>query len=170
MKKLTANNFFEKCNIIHNNFYDYSLSNFIATNKKIKIICPIHGVFEQNCLNHMRGQKCIYCANKKLHKEKFIERSNEIHNNRYDYSLIEYKNVHTKVKIICNLHGIFEQIPWNHLNSEGCPYCAKNKTNLKLIIDRAAIIHDNKYDYSLITEYKNNRDKIKIICPEHGVF
>lgn len=34
---------------------------------------------------------------------------------------------------------------------------------------RANIIHSNKYDYSL-SNYKNSRDKIEIICPIHGSF
>lgn len=36
-------------------------------------------------------------------------------------------------------------------------------------VRRANIIHKNKYDYSL-SDYKNSRDKIEIICPIHGVF
>lgn len=38
------------------------------------------------------------------------------------------------------------------------------------IITLSNEIHENKYDYSLIKEYKNDRIKYPIICPEHGVF
>ena len=31
-------------------------------------------------------------------------------------------------------------------------------------------VHGDRYDYSLITDYKNNAQKLPIICPEHGVF
>jgi hypothetical protein len=44
---------------------------------------------------------------KPLTKEQFIEKSNKIHNNKYEYSLVEYKNKRTKVKIICSIHGVF---------------------------------------------------------------
>ena len=59
-----------------------------------------------------------------LGKEKFIEKSNAVHNGFYDYSEVEYVNGHTKVKIICPIHGIFEQEPASHLQGHGCPFCA----------------------------------------------
>lgn len=43
--------------------------------------------------------------------EDFVNKSNTIHNNFYDYSLVEYKNNKLKVKIICPIHGTFEQTP-----------------------------------------------------------
>jgi predicted nucleic-acid-binding Zn-ribbon protein len=108
---------------------------------------------------------------RRLTFEQFIEKSNEIHNNKYDYSLVCYKNNFTKVKIICSEHGIFEQTPSNHIHSkQGCPKCYGNKKiTLDEFIKTAAIIHDDKYDYSLV-DYKNNFTKVKIICPEHGIF
>ena len=48
---------------------------------------------------------------KKLTTEDFILKSSEIHNNKYDYSLVEYIDNKTKVKIICPEHGVFEQRP-----------------------------------------------------------
>ena len=44
---------------------------------------------------------------KKLNKESFVERSNIIHHNKYDYSKVEYINSSTKVCIICPEHGEF---------------------------------------------------------------
>jgi hypothetical protein len=37
--------------------------------------------------------------------------------------LVEYKNWYTKVKIICPVHGVFEQKPNNHLNGANCLKC-----------------------------------------------
>ena len=45
--KLTQQQFIDKATKIHNNFYDYSLVNYINSLTKIKIICPKHGEFEQ---------------------------------------------------------------------------------------------------------------------------
>jgi len=56
-------------------------------------------------------------------KDKFIKKSNILHNNKLDYSLVEYVNSLTKAKIICPKHGVFEQIPSSHLNSNGCNKC-----------------------------------------------
>ena len=46
---------------------------------------------------------------KKLTTDDFIKRSKNIHGDKYDYSLVEYINQKTKVKIICPVHGIFDQ-------------------------------------------------------------
>ena len=46
---------------------------------------------------------------KKLSTEQFIEKAKLIHGDKYDYSLVEYKNSKTKVKIKCNDCGrVFE--------------------------------------------------------------
>lgn len=169
--KLTKDEYFDKCRKIHNNFYDYSISEFVGVAKKIKIICPEHGIFEQRASNHIMGQKCIYCANKRWNTNKFIKLAKEVHGDKFDYSLCDYKNAHTKIKIICSIHGIFEQIPWNHIKElAGCPYCSENKTTLEIFKYKSNWKHNNRYDYSLITEYINNTTKVKIICPQHGIF
>ena len=53
MKKLTIDEFIKISNIKHNNKYDYSLSIYINSRTKVKIICPIHGEFEQNINKHL---------------------------------------------------------------------------------------------------------------------
>jgi len=102
--------------------------------------------------------------------EKFIEESNIIHNNKYDYSLIEYKNDMTKIKIICPEHGVFEQLPNSHLRKTGCPICGgTKKSNIEDFIEKSNNIHLNKYNYSQ-SVYINGNSKVKIICPKHGDF
>lgn len=58
-------------------------------------------------------------------RETFIEKANEIHNNKYDYSEVVFKNVNTKVRIICPKHGGFDQMPSNHLKGQGCRKCGR---------------------------------------------
>jgi len=108
---------------------------------------------------------------KKLSKEDLIQRFNKIHNYKFDYSLVDYKNLDTKVKIICPTHGIFEQTPRNHLHGNDCFECSKRKRSktTEEFINQAKIVHNNFYDYSL-TKYKNYLTKVKIICPIHGEF
>lgn len=46
----------------HGNKYDYSLVNYINSSSKVKIICPIHGEFEQSFANHvLTGRGCQKC-------------------------------------------------------------------------------------------------------------
>jgi len=105
-----------------------------------------------------------------ISKEIFIEKANLIHNNKYHYSLLDYKNTLIKIKIICNEHGDFFQTPKKHLKGQGCPKCAYEKkflTNIEFI-KKANDIHKNKYKY--YNDYKNYLTKIKIECETHGIF
>ena len=173
MKKLTTEQFINKAIKIHNNKYDYSLVNYINTKTKIKIICPIHGIFEQTPTKHIHNKRgCPICGgSKKLTNRQFINKAIKIHNNKYNYSLVNYINTKTKIKIICPIHGIFKQTPNNHIIKKyGCPSCSNNKSlNTISFINRVKKIHNNKYDYSLVN-YINAHTKVKIICPIHGVF
>lgn len=107
--------------------------------------------------------------------EEFIKISNEIHDNKYDYSLSIYKNTSIKLTIICPIHGEFEQTPEKHLIGRGCSKCGVKKSSIKRTSDienfikKSKLIHNNKYDYSL-SIYKNNNTKLIIICPIHGQF
>ena len=79
---------------------------------------------------------------KKLINKEFIEIAAKVHGDTYDYSLVEYKDSQTKVKIICNIHGIFHQIPYDHIKNHGCYECGRIKTNnaAKLIIIHMIIL------------------------------
>ena len=61
---------------------------------------------------------------------KWLEFVKNKHNNFYDYSLVEYKNQKTKIKIICPIHGIFEQTPDSH-KKNSCPECGKINSHNK---------------------------------------
>jgi len=101
----------------------------------------------------------------------FILKASKIHSNKYDYSLVNYINATSKVIIICNKHGEFQQSPKNHIAlKQGCPRCARNqKLTTSDFIQRARNIHSNKYDYTK-SEYIKRSSKITIICPIHGEF
>ena len=166
---MDKNYFIEKANKIHNNKYDYSKVNEINYKIKIPIICKIHGSFFQKINGHLSGQGCSKCSGKFMNTEYFIEKANKIHNNKYDYSLVNYKNSETKVTIICKIHGNFVQAPGDHLSKRGCSKCVGNFMNTEYFIEKANKIHNNKYDYSKVN-YVNSTTKIIIICPKHKKF
>lgn len=129
--KLTTETFIEKANIIHNNLYDYSLVDYVHSKAKVKIICPIHGSFEQTPSIHLSGSGCSICsyeAKATTAKSEFATKSAIVHNDKYSYELVDYKNNKTKVSISCPLHGSFQQKPNSHLNGKGCPICALSET------------------------------------------
>ena len=165
-------NFFEK---IPKEF-DYDLSETIYVNKrtKIKYICPVHGVQEQLPENHIKygcGQCGISKASikRRVPIENLIKRFNEIHNNKYDYSKMNYVNIDTPIEIICPEHGSFFQSPYEHQKGANCPRCGGRKKTTEEFIKHAKEIHGDKYDYSK-SNYINSTTKIEIVCPEHGSF
>ncbi len=169
-KNLTTEEFIKRAKVIHRDRYIYSLVDYKNSKTKIKIICKEHGVFEQKPNDHIQGKGCIMCAGiKKKSLNEFIKEAKKIHKNKFDYSLSDYKNNQTKIKIICPKHNEFEQIPSDHLKGLGCAKCGcvKNLTTNEFI-ERAKEKH-SKYDYSLV-EYKNMHTKVKIICKNHGEF
>jgi hypothetical protein len=161
--------FIEKSSKIHNNKYDYSMVDYSTTNNKVKIICPNHGIFEKSPKNHLNGQGCPLC--KKITTDKFIKICENKHRHKYDYSLSKYSGSHSKVKIICKDHGIFEQSASQHMRGFGCLKCSidNRKLSTNEFIDISNKAHNNKYNYSL-TEYTLSKSKVEIICPIHGKF
>lgn len=171
MSELLNDVFIDKANKIHGNKYNYNNINYVSNKIPIDIICNIHGIFKQIPSNHLKGHGCSKCSsNMKMNTELFISKSMIIHKNKYDYSFVNYVNAHTKVKIICDVHGCFEQKPDNHLRGNGCSICGgKKKISLDDFINKSKNTHGNKFDYSE-TKYINTNTKVDIICKVHGKF
>ena len=180
-KRKTTKEFIEDARKIHGNKYDYSKVEYINSETRVCIICPKHGEFWQQPNNHLSGKGCKKCRNyelregRSLSKNDFINRAKQIHGDKYDYSKVEYVNQHTKVCIICPIHGEFLQFPQTHLRGSGCNKCKGKKistskrSNTDEFITKTMKIHGNKYDYSKV-EYVNDRTLVRIICPIHGEF
>lgn len=132
-KKLTTNSFIEKSLEIYGDKYSYDKVNYINANTKIILTCKVHGDFSQFPRNHLKGMKCSKCTgNKKYTTEEFIEKSNIVHNNLYEYNNVEFINSKIKVCITCKIHGDFYQIPTEHISGKGCASCSKSKGELKI--------------------------------------
>jgi very-short-patch-repair endonuclease len=181
LRKMTTDEFIETAKKTHGEKYDYSLVEYKNSKTKVTIICPKHGEFVQNPYNHATlGRECERCSYEERGKAKeknsqhFIKKSKETHGEKYDYSLVEYKGSHSKVKIICKVHGVFLQSPSNHYQF-GCTKCGYEssanycRTSQEDFISNANEKHKGKYDYSLV-QYSNCDDKVEIICEDHGVF
>ena len=182
-KKLTTEEFIKKAKSVHGDKYDYSKTIYTMAKNKLIIICSKHGAFEQIANSHIKQKygcrKCgtINCISKQsLNESDIIEKAKLIHGNKYNYSLVNYKGIKTKIKIICKTHGEFLITPDNHIHRKGgCPICkyelvSKLQTSdVNTFIIKAKEKHFNKYDYSSVV-YNGCKEKIKIICPSHGIF
>lgn len=182
-QKHSIEDFIKRANFTHNNKYDYSKTEYVNTKTKVCIIChekdkfgKEHGEFWQSPISHINGTKCPKCSNTyRLTTDDFINQGNLIHNNKYNYSKANYINAKTNVKIICPIHGEFEQSPKLHLAGSGCPKCSREKIalnqtlNTEDFVNKATLIHGDKYDYSK-SKYISGRSKLIITCLTHGDF
>ena len=175
---LDKEQFIEKSIKIHGDTYDYSKVDYLNSKTKVSIICSEidkitgekHNVFWQTPYSHLNGATCPKCSKHYLNNDIFLKRAKVLHNNKYDYSKVEYKAAKEKVCIICKDHGEFNQTPDSHLNGQGCPKCSKvYRYSTNEWIEESKKIHADRYDYSNV-EYINNSTKIRIVCKEHGEF
>lgn len=176
--KNTTPVFIEKAMKKHGDKYDYSKVEYINSKTKVCIICnntdeithEKHNEFWQMPYSHLSGANCPKCSGHFMNQEVFIKRAIVIHNNKYDYSQVEYKAAKQKVRIICEYHGEFSQTPDSHLQGQGCSKCSNvYRYSTNEWIKKANDIHAEKYDYSK-TVYEKNSAKVCIICKEHGEF
>lgn len=127
VKQKAAETFAQKARKVHGEKYDYSKVKYIDAHTKVCILCPKHGEFWQTPNNHLSGNGCKLCANEKISKDQtlstqeFVEKASIVHNNKYNYSKVNYISSRDKVIITCPIHGDFEQTPDRHLRGNGCP-------------------------------------------------
>ena len=131
-RRNTLEDFIELSSKIHNNKYDYSKVVYVNNKAKFTIICPNHGEFLISSSSYIcMKYGCIECGGtRRRTTEEFINRSQKIHNNKYDYSKVRYINTRTPVIIICKQHGEFLQTPFSHNHSLGCPKCGINQRSI----------------------------------------
>ena len=182
VRKYTVETFVQLAKEFHGDKFDYSLVTEIKDCRdKVKVICPVHGVFEIEVFQHIKGKKkpvgCVLCDREnKLLKGSDIKKIIE-ENYDYDLSLIDDEErfrAIDKVKIICPKHGVItKQVRYLVNEKEGCPKCAKQrdcKYSVQEFIELAMVVHGDKYDYSLIKEIETVITRVPIICPVHGKF
>lgn len=161
--------FLNRCFKHHGTKYDYSKVNYISAYSKVEIICPLHKSFWQEARKHSYGSGCQKCGREAVSKERikkarntFEERSNKIHNNKYDYSKVNYINNTTNVEIICPEHGSFWQQPNNHLQSKGCVYCSRERKGYGYHVSRTDPSANNIYNMYIMEITGNDESFFKI--------
>lgn len=180
MKKLNNQEFIERCISERGLNFDYSFVNFSGWLKKVQIGCkicnyywyitPVNFIVNKNgCPECNRKSHLLRCENKKLTTNIFIERSNRVHGNLYDYSKSIYKNSKSKIIITCKEHGDFEQISYDHMNGIGCNKCrvkklldTKIKKGIIRSLDQLSEFEKYKNDVWNITEINYRKYKNKI--------
>ena len=131
-KRLTTQEIISRFKNIHGSTYDYSLVNYQGDSKKVKIICKIHGMFEQQPACHIRQkQGCPKCGREKVNNiiktrlvgnNKFTKRIDQIFGkDTFDYSKLNYQGAHKDVTLICKKCGNIEtKVPNVWYRGFGC--------------------------------------------------
>lgn len=111
-----------------------------------------------------------------LNTTTFVQRSQNIHGDKYSYEKSVFVNSSTKITISCHIHGDFLMLPYNHYGKKcGCPLCSYNKLSIDRLYTNSEIIanftntHNNLYDYSNVI-YTGSKINVEIICHIHGSF
>lgn len=130
-KSLSKKVFIKEASVLHNNKYDYTLTeDFNNSHEKVTIICPEHGEFKQAVYAHRNGKGCKKCSyeerglKKRVTKKEFIKKCSVIHNNKYNYEKTVFEKTNDIINIICPHHGEFKQKAKDHYYS-GCSLCGK---------------------------------------------
>lgn len=173
VKKLDKAEFIRRAQLIHGIVYDYSEVIYTGMNNHVIINCNGHGKFMQTPGKHIKGTRCPECsfADKRLSNDEFIRRAKEVHGNLYNYEFTKYMGRCSKISIKCEKHGIFLQIPSDHLNGHGCKKCA---TECHLVTQQEFVkiaehVHGKRFIYSHVnTTYVTQ--KVVIECTKHGKF
>lgn len=177
-KRKTLEEFLTEAKIVHGDKYDYSMvTEYVNSTTPVTIICKTCGrPFPQTPKSHLIGHGCIYCANNtQLTTEEFIRRAKEVWGDRYTYEKSVYTTIKAKIIVTCPIHGDFSTIAYDFLKGHGCSDCGidiikqKRRKKQEDFIADCKAVHGDRYDYSQ-TIYRGKRQKVTIICREHGPF
>ena len=182
--KVTTEEFIKSAREVFGDKYDYSKTDMDSRDEKgrVRIICPVHGEFMQNPFSHLRGHGCAKCGSQRggstqsMTTELFIEKSKQVHGDKYDYSDTIYTGCHDKVDIICPKHGKFQQVAYSHLEGHGCRKCANEQCSVSILsnteefVKKAKLVHiSDDNDYSKV-EYKGATSPVTIICKKGHLY
>ena len=169
-KKHTKESVLEQAKLKHGDLYEYDLSDYKNISSKVKLKCEKHGWVSVLASSLLRNGKCPKCHGA-LDTEEFINRSKNIHGDKYGYEKVNYTKLTEKVEIYCNdCKNYYFQKPSEHLDGCGCNLCrtTERKTQ-EQFIKEANKFHNNFYNYDK-TVYVNNKSMITVHCPIHGDF
>jgi len=177
---------------VHGNRYEYAIETYVNMKTPMTMICKDHGEFTRTPSDHIRLKHgCRKCGweetgkAKRISWETFLEKSNTLHDNKYEcIQPEEFTGYDCLIDIRCPTHGEFKQKVKYHIMGSGCPACGRMKSGYKVetssnnnrgmytLEEYISIIpdeHRNKHDYSK-SIYLGKEHKIEIGCKEHGEF
>lgn len=159
-QKDTKEKFVKKAEKIHGIKCDYTSTVYTNQASDIIVRCTLHDIiFTTNAGAHLQRKEltgCPSCGKESL-KEKnswtstdFINKSNFIHDNKYDYTKSNYTGALNQISITCPKHGPFSQQAFSHMRGVGCPHCneSKGERMISKILDNLNLtyVRQHKFD------------------------
>jgi hypothetical protein len=166
----------------HGTRFGYDKVIYKSAKDKVLIYCfesddkyGIHAYFLQTPDNHSKGRTCPKCTGHyRMNITDFIEISQQIHENKYSYDLVDYVNTSIDVIITCKKHGSFPQRPSSHLSGAGCKKCSDQITHdnqrksKEQFIFEVYQLYGNSIDCSN-SNYINSQTELEIKCIIHKI-
>lgn len=168
--KINKEQFIQKSIEKFGDIFDFSKTEYINYNTNITYTCKICNCEDDQRVGNFLKRGCINCRIKIKTTEEFIAKSKELHGDNFDYTLCNFVNMTTKVKLICNkCKNIVEVKPFDNLKRHTCKFCAGNKRfTTEDFISKSIKIHGDKFDYKNCV-YINNHTPMEILCKEHNI-
>ena len=176
-KRLTTEEFIKRSKEIFEDKYDYSKTQYINNKRKVILICPEHGEFEQLPNNHLAGKNCPECGKISM-KQKLTGRKYSLYTKEEIQNKID--NIHGNIKIIweyvnTRTHTLckctecqyeWEPIPDKLLQGRGCPNCSKRIKGTVESLQKQLI--DNNKNFTILGSYTNRDTPTLVKCNDCG--
>lgn len=166
-KRKTTEEYKKELHFINSNLE--LLSEYNGNHNKVKIKCLVcDNIFESDASSLLQGHGCPKCANIRRSKNQamshdiFVERLKNIQPNLKVLST--YKNVHTKIKVLCKTCGNkYDSIPSNLLKGYGCKQCYLNSVGRT----KEEFCNEvEKYNPNIVVgnDYIGGKHKVTVTC------
>lgn len=158
-------------------------------NERGPVVCAVNGCDNQPQYNNdgpfddefPYRETCSRKCKRQVESDRFFSRAKELYGDRFDYSGTLYRGMQSSVDIRCKKHDlIFRQKAQNHISAYrpySCPECKKESFSSNYTyskedwIKRFYSVHGDRYGYENLPEVINGaREKVTIVCREHGPF
>lgn len=154
-----------------------------GSHPKLVVTCPVHGDSEQYAASHLKGFGCSKCFadSKKYTLDYFMQKSCEVHGDKYLYIGISYVDRVAMISYLCPEHGYVYQRAGNHLKGRGCLHCGhEDRINsladtLEEVLAKLPEDFKSQYSYGLISveganryiSYKCKHGEVKQLLESH---
>ena len=177
-QKYDADTFFNICRSVHDNRYNYDMSEYKGLNKHIAFQDKQTGEsYLQVARSHLKGQKPRKSCNlEDIYREfhfRYIDKMRDVGRGKpWQYDKTELKWWFEDATVTCLLHGDFEVTPNEHINmNRGCRKCGDQSRVLTTeeFVKKARLIHGDELDFTN-SVYIRSSLPVTVRCPTHGEF